>query len=96
MKFAQPKAVELRRMLATYQRTVDYLKDRIAAAETEESDERPHCGEPNGAKSCGSEDGLKRIIYMPNTLPESIRCREHFPKAWAHHDAVNAEPVHKK
>lgn len=62
-------------------------------ADYENIEKRPHCGEPLGMNSCGSEDGLKKIIYMPGSLPETIRCRKHFQEAWTHPSAESAEPV---
>jgi hypothetical protein len=58
--------------------------------ETEQEDKRPRCDD------CGSEQGLKKIIYMPNPVNnghDSVHCPEHFPKAWGSEHAESAEPI---
>ena len=64
-------------------------------ADTEQTDERPHCEKlvtDDMTKQCGSERGLKRIKFT-NKEFDRIYCPEHFDKEWSHPDADSAEPV---
>lgn len=95
---------QMERERDAFERRLAYLKEQlIAAAEVEESgaNERPRCETPlatgpNGL--CGSEEGLRRIIYtpIPYVAPEpkdTIHCPKHFGDAWKSDNAERAEPV---
>lgn len=68
-------------------------------ADTETPDTRPRCetpvvSGPNGI--CGSEEGLKKIIYTPSPihdLRDTVHCPRHFGDAWKNENAERAEPV---
>jgi hypothetical protein len=65
-------------------------------SDSEKRDERPHCETPvmSGPEGiCGSEQGLKKIIYMPNDLRDTVHCPKHFGDAWKNDRAERAEPV---